>query len=145
MRSFSCTKIGHSWLRNSNGCISASFYPLASFEIYVREQTQKFEKMKKNLKLGNFILKFWQLQKIRNIYILYIRFEGTIVGGEVAQLQKIFFLRIHKCICFTSGIVVVSWNQPENDIFDHFYARKSHFLSFLPKCAQKRGGLGRST
>ena len=29
--------------------------------------------------------------------------------------------------------------NPTNDIFDHFYARISHFLSFLPKCAQKKG------
>ena len=38
--------------RNSNRRISASFYPLASFEMYVREQTQKIWENEKKFEVG---------------------------------------------------------------------------------------------
>ena len=95
MTLFSCTKIGNSWYSNSNERISLSFYPLVSFEIYVREQTRKFEKMKKKIEVGQLHLEVLATsENMQYIYFIYTLW-GAIVGSEVAQLQKKFFLRIH--------------------------------------------------
>ena len=49
MTTFWCTKSCNFWAQNSNGRISASFYRLASFEMYVRGQMWSFQKILKFL------------------------------------------------------------------------------------------------
>ena len=79
---FSCTIFGNSLTVSllKMGVSQGSFYPLASFEMYVREQTQKYlENRKKIWQLGNFILKFWQLAKNTK----YIYFVSTLWGVKI--------------------------------------------------------------
>ena len=120
------------------------FIPSRASKCMLESKHESFRKWKK---IWSWATSFWSFGNFRKyaIYIFYIYALRGYSGWWSCPTSKKIFLRIHYCICFTSGIVVGSWNQPENDIFDHFYARKSHFLSFLTKFAQKMWRFERST
>ena len=99
MSTFSCTKIGNSWYSNSNKRISVSFYSLANFEIYVRNQTRNFEKIKK--KKWSWATSFWSFCDFRKyaIYITqvcnsWIRFRVQKLAILVSQIQMGVFQRV---------------------------------------------------
>ena len=56
----------------SNECISASFYPLASFEMYVRHLLELFQKTKKFLSFLVYLNQKWRFCFIYEIYTIYI-------------------------------------------------------------------------
>ena len=88
--------------------------------MYVRENLQYFQNIKKNLKLGNFTTSFWSLGKNWNIYINIHSVWGPSELCEVAQLQKFFSLNLLKSICIQSSIMVKSWIIHKNQFWALF-------------------------
>ena len=98
--------------------------------------------MEKKLKLGNFILKFWQLQKLRNIYALYVRFEGLQWVVKLPNFKKSFFGEFTSVYALhlawwlfhetNSKMIFLTILMPENRIFGHFcpnLPKKCQFLN----------------
>ena len=102
---FWCQKTTNPYTQISNGRISASFYRLLSFEMYVREQMWNFWKTDKFLSFLVYLNQKWQKLLICRIYIFMYVKNGHPDQFEVAQLQKFFFLEFASLSCFQSGIM----------------------------------------
>ena len=74
----------------SNGCISASFYRLASLKIYVRHQMWNFQQMLKFLSFLVYLNQKWHFWLICNIYILYTGFNAFLKYVKLPNFKTFF-------------------------------------------------------
>ena len=88
------------WKSNSHGRISASFYPLARFEIYVSEQTQKFEKMQRTIEPGQLLYLILTPQSVDTKYIYFVFFASCQnFNMKLPNCQIFFRFSKYFCVC----------------------------------------------
>ena len=88
--------------------------------MYVRENLQYFQNIKKNLKLGNFTTSYWSFGQYWWIYIFMCSVYWPSELCEVAQIQKFFSLNLLKSICIQSSIMVKPWIIHKNQFWALF-------------------------
>ena len=103
-----------------NECISASFYRLSSFEIYVRHQMWNFWKTDKFLSFLVYLNQKWHFCLICRIYIKYIYQNGHYGKMKLPNFKNFFFWNFVNIYAFN----LAQWSVAK-------YCLKSYFWPFL--------------